>query len=80
VLRQGAWQIAIGLALGIGLAYTVSSLFGSAINTTLFGITATDWLTYVEVASLVTAVSLFATFVPAKRATRVRPIIALRAD
>jgi len=80
VLRQGAWQIAIGLTLGIGLAYTVSSLFGGAINATLFGVTATDWLTYVAVASLVTAVSLFATFVPAKRATRVRPIIALRAD
>jgi putative ABC transport system permease protein len=80
VLRQGALQIALGMTLGFGLAFTVAALLGDAIQVTLFGVTAWDRPTYLSVFALVVAVSLFATLVPARRATRVDPMIALRAE
>ena len=46
----------------------------------LFGVSARDPLTYGVVLTLVTVVSLIATLVPARRATRVDPMIALRAE
>jgi ABC-type antimicrobial peptide transport system permease subunit len=46
----------------------------------LFGVSARDPFTYIAVFTLVTIVSLFAVFVPAQRATRVHPMIALRAE
>ena len=80
VLRQGAIQLATGLFVGLGLALTVAMLAGAAVQTVLFGVTARDPLTYSVVAILVTVVSLVATLVPARRATRVDPMIALRAE
>jgi ABC-type antimicrobial peptide transport system permease subunit len=80
VLRQGAIQLAVGLFVGLGLALTVAMLAGAAVQTVLFGVTARDPLTYSVVAILVTVVSLVATLVPARRATRVDPMIALRAE
>jgi ABC-type lipoprotein release transport system permease subunit len=50
------------------------------IQNTLFGVTGRDPLMYAAVAALITTVSLIATLVPAKRATRVDPMIALRAE
>ena len=52
----------------------------SGIQNTLFGVSARDPLTYGSVAALVAIVSLVATLVPARRATRVDPMIALRAE
>lgn len=46
----------------------------------LFGVSALDPPTYVAVFALVTLISLFSVFVPAQRATRVRPMVALRAE
>jgi putative ABC transport system permease protein len=80
VVRQGAVQIAIGLAVGVGLAFAVTTAAGSAIESTLFGVTGRDPITYLSVIALVTGVSFIATLVPARRATRVDPMIALRAD
>ena len=80
VLRQGALQLALGLFLGLGLALAVATLLGSGIQNVLFGVTATDPLTYSVVVTLITVVSLVATLVPARRATRVDPMIALRAE
>jgi len=80
VLKQGALQIAIGLFVGVGLALAIALALGSAIQTTLFGVSARDPLTYGAVIALVTVVSLVATLVPAQRATRVDPMIALRAE
>jgi predicted permease len=80
VLTQGAVQIAAGLALGLGLAFLIGTLMGSGIQNTLFNVSARDPFTYGLVIALVTGVSLLATLVPARRATRVDPIIALRAD
>jgi putative ABC transport system permease protein len=80
VLRQGALQLAVGLLIGLGLALTFGTLAAAGIQGVLFGVSGRDPLTYGAVAALVTIVSLVATMVPARRATRVSPMIALRAE
>ncbi len=80
VLRQGALQLAVGLAAGLGVAFVLASALGSAVQNILFGVTARDPLTYGSVTALITLVSIVATLVPARRATRVDPMIALRGD
>lgn len=80
VLKQGSRQVALGLALGMSLALLITTAAGEGIGTMLFGVDPNDPLTYLTVLALVTAVSLFAVFMPARRATRVQPVIALRAD
>jgi ABC-type antimicrobial peptide transport system permease subunit len=80
VLRQAARQIALGLALGLGLALTLGVFAGAAISNTLFGVTARDPVTYVAVLALITVVSVIAVLVPGQRASRVDPMIALRAE
>jgi predicted permease len=80
VLRQGVVQLALGLFLGLGLALSLATLAGTGIQNILFGVTARDPFTYSVVVTLVTIVSLVATLVPAHRATRVDPMIALRAE
>jgi putative ABC transport system permease protein len=80
VMKQGGWQVAIGVTLGLGLAYGLAAVIGAGLQTILFGVSGSDLITYVSVAALVITVSLFATWVPARRATRVPPVMALRAD
>jgi ABC-type antimicrobial peptide transport system permease subunit len=80
VLRQGAGQVALGMTLGLGLALAIAAIAGNGIQSTLFGVSARDPLTYGLVFGIVTSVSLAATLVPARRATRVDPMIALRAE
>ena len=80
VVRQASWQVALGLVAGLGLALALATAGGAAVSTTLFGVTARDPLVYVAVFVLVTVVSLFAVVVPGRRATRVDPLVALRAE
>ncbi len=80
VLRQGALQLAVGLSIGVGAALALGTFAGTGIQTILFGVTARDPLTYAVVITLITVVSLIATVVPARRATRVDPLVALRAE
>jgi len=80
VLRQGAVQLAVGLFIGLGLALVLATLGAAGVQSVLYGVTGRDPLTYATVLALVTAVSLVATLVPAHRATRVDPMIALRAE
>ena len=80
VFRQGGTQLVIGLLLGISLALVVATIGAQAIQGVLFGISPRDPLTYAAVALLLTVVASLAMLVPARRATRVDPMIALRAE
>jgi putative ABC transport system permease protein len=82
VLGQGATQLLLGLTLGLGLTALVGFLGRDAIAVSgqIFDVSPTDPFTYVSVALLLSLVALVATLVPARRATRVDPMIALRAE
>ena len=80
VFGQGGLQLLIGLGLGLGLTAVVAVLFRDGIATQLFEISPTDPLTYGTVALLLTLVAFVATLVPARRATKVDPMVALRAE
>ncbi|HEY4301697.1 MAG TPA: ABC transporter permease [Candidatus Didemnitutus sp.] len=80
VMRQGSVQLAVGLALGVGLMLALSIIFASGIQNQLFEVSPHDPVTYLSVALLLAIVSSIATFVPARRATRVDPMVALRAE
>lgn len=80
VFRQGAWQLGLGLLLGLGVALVLGLVARQPIQNFLFGITPTDPVTYLAVGALIAAVSFVAVLIPARRATRVDPMIALRAE
>jgi len=75
-LRQGLRLTAIGIAIGIGVALGLTRV----LSTLLFGVGPTDPITYAAVSATLAAVALLATYLPARRASRVDPIVALRAD
>jgi predicted permease len=82
VLGQGAVQLLAGLLLGLGLAATIGFVGRDVIASSnqIFEVSPTDPLTYISVALLLSLVALVATLMPALRATRVDPMIALRAE
>src|SRR5260370_19449376 len=76
VMMQGMRVILIGLALGLG-----GALMGTRVmKALLFGTAGTDPLTFAGVALVLLAVALLASYIPARRVTRVEPMIALRAE
>jgi predicted permease len=76
VIRQGVLLLAIGLALGLVLAFAATRLLAGL----LVDVSPTDPLTFVTVALILAATTLFASYLPARRATRVDPMVALRAE
>ncbi|HXX42244.1 MAG TPA: ABC transporter permease [Chthoniobacterales bacterium] len=79
VMKQGAWQLAVGLVLGAGgAALLLGVLAAAALKNILFKVNALDPTIYFAVASLLTLVAAASCLVPARRATRVDPIVALR--
>jgi ABC-type antimicrobial peptide transport system permease subunit len=76
VLRQGIWMALAGLVLGIAGALAASHWLGSL----LFGVRPTDPATYGAAAAVIVVVTLAASYVPARRAARVDPLVALRQD
>ena len=74
VLSQGTKMAVVGVLVGICAAFGLTRLMASV----LFGVTARDPLTFVGVAILFTLVALAACYIPARRAMRVDPIVALR--
>ena len=74
VLRQGMALVVVGLAIGLGVAWMVTRLLTSF----LYDVSATDALTFIVIPVLLTGVALLACYLPARRATRVDPLVALR--
>jgi len=80
VLRQGSILTGFGVALGVLMTLALVGVAGDGIQSALFGVSPRDPLIYAAVIALVAIVSLAASLVPARRATRVDPMIALRAE
>jgi predicted permease len=79
VMTQGAWQLAIGLVLGAGgVALLLGVVAAAALKNILFKVNPLDPTTYFAVAAVLTLVAAASCFLPARRATRVDPMIALR--
>jgi putative ABC transport system permease protein len=76
VLDHGALLTLIGLVLGVAGAFGLTRLMTSM----LFGVGARDPLTWISVALTLAAVALTASYIPARRATKVDPVVALRYD
>jgi putative ABC transport system permease protein len=74
VVRQGMWLVALGLLLGVVASIVATRLMAGL----LFGVSATDPETFSVVAALLASVALAANLVPARRATKVDPMVALR--
>jgi putative ABC transport system permease protein len=74
ILRRGMLTTAVGLAIGLPLAYGFSRLMASLI----FGVSSTDVMSFVGIPLALIAAAAVAVFVPARRATRIDPIVALR--
>jgi len=74
IFQQSLGMLLIGTVIGLAGAFALTRLM----RTLLFEITATDPLTYVSVIGLLTVVALLACYIPARRAAKVDPLIALR--
>jgi predicted permease len=76
VLRESLALVTAGIALGLAIAYNASGVVASM----LFGVSAADPVTYAAVPLILVTVAVLASLVPARRATRVNPVVALRAE
>ena len=74
ILRQGAIVSVVGIVAGVGASLACMRL----IRDLLFGVSPTDLATYISIPLLLLVVALCATVIPARRATKVDPMVALR--
>lgn len=76
ILRQGLWKTAVGLAIGLVAALYLSRFM----RTLLYDVAPTDPLIFAAVTALLLLVALLASWLPARRAARVDPMVALRCE
>ncbi|MGH9668037.1 MAG: FtsX-like permease family protein, partial [Bryobacteraceae bacterium] len=74
VLRQGLTLTAIGIVVGLAASFALTRFLTGV----LYGVPPTDPVTFAAISALLAAVSLAASYLPARRAARVDPMIALR--
>jgi len=77
ILRQGMALTVIGVGIGLAAAYALTKYLES-LTEMLFGVEARDPWTFVAIGVLLIVVALVACLIPARRATRVDPLVALR--
>ncbi len=75
-LGHGLWLTTIGIAIGIGIALVLTRVMSAF----LFGVGPMDPTTYAAVSAVLAGMTLVATYLPARRAARVDPVVALRAE
>ena len=82
ILRQGIALVLAGVVLGLGSAYVLTKYLESRMNLSqlLYGVKIYDPLTYLVIVVLVTMVALIANYIPARRAAKVDPLVALRTE
>ena len=76
ILKQGVWKSGIGVVLGLVGAFLLSS----SIKTLLFNVEPTDPIVFVGVSLVLIGVAMLASYLPAHRAARINPLIALREE
>jgi ABC-type antimicrobial peptide transport system permease subunit len=75
-VRQGLKLVGAGMILGMGAAFLLTRVMA----TLLYGVSATDPMTFIGISLVLLAVAILASYVPALRATKIDPITALRAQ
>jgi ABC-type antimicrobial peptide transport system permease subunit len=76
IVRQGMTLALTGVAIGLAGAFALTRLMRSL----LFGVRSSDPLTFVAIAALLTLIALLASYIPARRAARIDPMVSMRCE